>query len=104
MTRDEYAATRKALRTHASICKVQSCPTCKFEVESRGYLFSPTNMLNTTLIKDQTHTKQSTTKKSVSFARDTSFNVHSNSAILNFKKLNQAWTASTSLLETNLII
>ena len=63
MTRDEYAAARKALRTHASICNVQSCPTCKFEVESRGYKFSPTNILNTTLIKDDIHTKQLITKK-----------------------------------------
>ena len=103
MTRDEFAAARKALRTHASICNVQSCPTCKFEVESRGYKFSPTNILYTTLIKDDIHTKQLITKKSVSFAKDTSFRVQSNSAIINFIKINQAWISSTSLIETNLI-
>ena len=103
-TRDEYAAAKKALRTHSSICQVPSCLTCKFELESRDYLYSPTNMSHTTLIKDQSNTNQSTIKKSVSFARDTSFTVQSNSSTLNLKKLNQAWNASTSLLETNLII
>ena len=63
MTRDGYAATRRALRIHAGICKVQNCPTCKFEIESRGYQFSPTNILNTTLIKDEIHTKQLITNK-----------------------------------------
>ena len=88
MTRDGYAATRRALRIHASICKVQNCPTCKFEIESRGYQFSPTNILNTTIIKDEIHTKQLITKKSVSFAQGTNFNVQANSAILDFKKIN----------------
>merc|ERR1712030_21392 len=103
MTRDGYSATRRALRSHASICEVQNCPTCKFEIESRGYQFSPTNILNTTLIKNEIHTKQLITKKSVSFAQGTNFSVQANSAILDFKRINQAWTASTSLLETNLI-
>ena len=63
MTRVGYAATRRALRIHAGICKVQNCPTCKFEIEARGYQFSPTNILNTTLITDEIHTKQLITKK-----------------------------------------
>ena len=102
-TRDEYSATRKALRTHAGLCKVQGCPTCNFEVETRGYKYNPTNILYTSLVKDDIHTKRSITKKSVSFAKDTIFRTQSNSAVINLIKLNQAWISSTSLIETNLI-
>ena len=93
MTRNGYAATRRALRIHADICKVQNCPTCKFEIEARGYQYSPTNILNTTLITNEIHTRPLITKKTVSFAQDTIFHVQANSAILDFKKLNQAWEA-----------
>ena len=103
MTRDGYAATRRALRLHADICKIQNCPTCQFEIDARGYQFNPANILNTTLLTDEINTKQLLTKKSVSFAQGTNFNAQANSAILDFKRINQAWTASTSLLETNLI-
>ena len=103
MTRDGYTATRRALRIHADICEVQNCPTCKFEIEARGYQFSPTNILNTTLLTNEIHTRPLITKKTVSFAQGTNFNVQANSAILDFKRINQAWAASTSLLETNLI-
>ena len=100
MTRDGYAATRRTLRLHADICKIQNCPTCQFEIDARGYQFNPANILYTTLLTDEIHTKQLITKKSVSFAQGTNFNAQ---ATLDFKRINQAWTASISLLETNLI-
>ena len=62
-----------------------------------------TKTQNTTLLKDEIQTKQLITKKSVSFAQGTNFRAQANSAILDLRKINQAWTASTSLIETNLI-
>ena len=103
MTRDGYTATRRALRIHADICEVQNCPVCKFEIEARGYKYNPTNILNTTLITNEVHARPLFRKKTVSFAQGTIFNVQANSAILDFKRLNQAWASSSSLLETNLL-
>ena len=103
MTRDGYKAIRKALLVHADICELQNCPVCIFEIEARGYKYSPTNLSNTSLISSDVIAKPLHKTKKVSFARETVFNLQANSALFDFKRMHQALAASTSLIETHML-